>query len=255
MNDTPRRERRSPVVVLLDAAFGLAAALQTGQLPGRRRVREEGEPRVSRRAGIAWLTAGIVAAVAGTVLLAVTLVRTPDGLASLPPNVPQPLPPASAPEVPTPAVSPSSTPSSRTPSPSPSVSPTRTPAAGSRPASAPPVVPAAVPLTARYAPDRGGSGLLGYRSTVTIANPARSAKTGWVLTVTLPRSTLTIDQVSGATVTQDGSTWTFVPDESTRRIPPAATVAVSFTVRGATLLDATPKDCQIDGNACTGLQK
>jgi hypothetical protein len=246
MNDTPRRERRSPVVVLLDAAFGLAAALQTGQLPGRR-VREEGT-RVRRGAAVAWLTAGVLAAIVGTVILAVTLVRTPDGLASLPPTVPQPLPPAST--SPTPAASPSSA-HPRTPSSSPSVSPSRT-TAGIRPAS-PPGAAVAVPLTARYVPGAGGSGLLGYRSTVTITNPARGPKTGWVLTITLPRPTLAVDQVSGATATQDGSTWTFVPDGSTRQIQPGKTVTVAFSVRGATLLDATPQDCRIDGNACTGL--
>jgi hypothetical protein len=246
MNDTPRRERRSPVVVLLDAAFGLAAALQTGQLPGCRRVRAEGT-RVRRGTAVAWLTAGVLAAIAGTVILAVTLVRTPDGLASLPPTVPQPLPPASA--SPTPAASPSASPS-RAPSSSPSASPSRT-LAGTRPASPPAAV--AVPLTARYAAGAGGSGLLGYRATVTITNPARGPKTGWVLTITLPRPTLTVDQVSGATATQDGSTWTFVPDGTTRQIKAAGTATVAFSVRGATLLDATPQDCRIDGNPCSGL--
>jgi cellulose binding protein with CBM2 domain len=250
MNDTPRRERRSPVVVVLDAAFGLAAALQTGQLPGRRRVREEGA-KVRRGVGIAWLTAGILAAIAGTVLLVVTFVRAPDGLASLPPNAAQPLPPpppTSA--VPSTALSPSSTPS-RTPSPSRSASQSPTPT-GVR-SVAPPPVAAAVPLTASYAADEGGSGLLGYRATVTITNPARTAKTGWSLTVTLPRSTLTVAQVSGATAKQDGATWTFTPDGGTARIAPAGTATVTFSVRGATLLDARPQACRIDGNPCTGL--
>jgi hypothetical protein len=265
MNDTPRRERRSPMIVVLDAAFGLAAALQTGHLPGRR-TRAVGEAaegetgegrRVRRGVGLAWLTVGILAAIAGTVILAVTFVRAPDGLASLPPTVSQQLPPTSA--VPSPATaSPSSsiTPSSSpAPSVTPSVSPSQTPGAVNRSIPQPPPAgTAAVPLTARYAADEGGAGLLGYRATVTVTNPGRGPKTGWVLTVKLPRPTLAVDQVSGATAKQDGSTWTFTPDQSTNQIPPGGSVAVAFSVRGATLLAAAPQDCRIDGNPCAGLQ-
>ena len=257
MNDTPRRERRSPVVVLLDAALALAAALQTGHLPGRRA--REGAP-ARRGAGVVWLTAGIIVAIAGTVLVAVTIIRTPGGLASLPPTAAEPPPPASA--APSPAATPGSTATSTSPaSPSASSPATRsssaapsgtTSASRTRPGS--PAATVALPLTARYAADAGGAGLLFYRSTVTISNPAGSPRTGWSLTVTLPRPTLVVDEVTGATAEQDGSTWTFTPDGSTARVPAAGTVAVAFTVRGATLLDAGPRDCRIDDEPCSGLR-
>ena len=257
MNDTPRRERRSPVVVLLDAALALAAALQTGHLPGRR-VREGAPPR--RGAGVLWLTAGIIVAIAGTVLVAVTIIRSPGGLASLPPNAAEPPPPASAAPIPT--VTPGSTVTSTSPS-SPSASPSASVSRSSsaapsgtstktRPGS--PATTVALPLTARYAVDEGGAGLLGYRSTVTISNPAAGSRTGWSLTVTLPRPTLVVAEVSGATAEQDGSTWTFTPDGTTARVPAGGTVAVAFTVHGATLLDAAPQDCRIDGDPCGGLR-
>jgi hypothetical protein len=71
--------------------------------------------------------------------------------------------------------------------------------------------------------------------------------------VTLPRPTLQITGVSGAAARQDGSTWTFEPDDSTRTVPPGGSVRISFQVRGATLLDASPRECRIDGRPCAGV--
>jgi hypothetical protein len=88
--------------------------------------------------------------------------------------------------------------------------------------------------------------------TVTVANPGSSPKDGWTVTVTLPRPTLRVAGVSGATTAQDGSRWTFTPDDTTSRVPASGSVELSFEVRGATLLDATPQDCRIDANPCAG---
>jgi hypothetical protein len=77
---------------------------------------------------------------------------------------------------------------------------------------------------------------------------------GWLLTVTLPRSTLRVAKVTGATARQDGATWTFTPDGSTAKVPPGGSVNVSFEVQGATLIAASPTACTIDGRACEGLR-
>jgi hypothetical protein len=108
-------------------------------------------------------------------------------------------------------------------------------------------------LRARYEASAGGQGLLGYRAQVTVSNPGPGRRDSWLLTVTLPRPTLTVSDVSGAVARQDGSTWTFTPDESAARIPPAASVTVSFVVRGATLVSAAPTACTIDGRPCDGI--
>jgi hypothetical protein len=56
--------------------------------------------------------------------------------------------------------------------------------------------------------------------------------------------------VSGATAAQDGSVWTFTPDEATSRVPASGSIELTFVVQGATLIDATPKECRIDSNPC-----
>lgn len=241
MNHSPRRERRSPLVVILDAMLGLAATLQSGQLPRPRRAR------AGAGAGVAWVVAGVLAAAAGTAILVLALMRAPGGLSALPPAATRPAPPpSSAPG----QTDPTGAGPSVTPSPSPtSAAPGRTSAGAT---SAPPVT-VVRPLTARYADAGGTPGLLGYRATVTIANPGSRARTGWRLTVTLPRPTLRVSNVSGAVARQDGSTWTFVPDQSTERISPGGAAEIAFEVRGATLVDAAPQDCRIDGNPCAGI--
>jgi hypothetical protein len=36
-------------------------------------------------------------------------------------------------------------------------------------------------------------------------------------------------------------------------VPPGGSVRVVFSVRGATLVNAAPEDCRVDGGRCTGL--
>jgi hypothetical protein len=107
-------------------------------------------------------------------------------------------------------------------------------------------------LTAAYAA-AGGSGLLGYQATVTLEAEGPAASKDWRLTITLPRPTLQIAAVDGATVEHEGAVWTFTPDDATRQIAAGASAVISFEVRGATLVDAQPTDCRVDDQACAGL--
>ncbi|WP_426502575.1 cellulose binding domain-containing protein [Dactylosporangium sp. McL0621] len=111
---------------------------------------------------------------------------------------------------------------------------------------------AAVPLTARFARGPDG-GLAGYPATVTVANQGAATVSGWTVTLTLPRVTLGIADVEGATVTRDGAAWTFIPTAATVKVGPASSVTVSFRVSGAALLDADPTACRIDANPCQGV--
>ena len=257
MNETETRPRRSLVVVLLDGVLRLFAALQAGPTP-KPKVKEAG----GRRGVGRWaLLTGVLVALAGTALLVVVLVRTPgdptpppDPAAALPGLRSRPAGPSAAGS----AVSTTSAP----------VSPSATSALGSAatasqgtPSS--PVVSSialpgspiitentSVPLTASYKTSSATAGLLGYQMTVTVANPGAAAKNGWVLTVTLPRPTLLVSGVKGATAAQNGSVWTFTPDSTTSRVAAGGSVQVVFGVHGATLIDAAPQDCRIDGNRC-----
>ena len=255
-----RRERRSPTVVLLDALMRLAVAAQTGPQP---KLRPAGR---GRRNTVGWLAAGIVLAVVGTAVVVAVLIRGPGDLASLPPRAPdrarvaEPAPSAAPPEsaaaAPTSAVVTSGSPSggasasaggvpeSAVPSLPPSAR-----APSSRPA------PVAAALTAAYRASDGGTGLLGYDAEVAVSNPGEVVRRGWRLTVTLPRPTLQIARITGATARQDGSTWTFEPDDTTREVPAGDSVLITFQVRGATLLDAAPRDCRIDGVRCAGTEE
>lgn len=244
MSDAPRRERRSPMVILLDAAMRLAVAAQSTPQP---RVQAAGR---TRRTGMGWLALGVLLAVAGTAVVVGALLDGPDDLASLPPHTP----------VRTPAVvepAPSAALSAIEVPPSPAVRSAGTPepesapaAAGTYPAASSPVAAA---LTARYATAGGGTGLLGYAAEVTVVNPGAIPHDGWRLTLTLPRATLHVAQVSGAVARQDGATWTFEPDASTRSVRAGGSVLISFEVRGATVLASAPLDCRIDGLRCAGL--
>jgi hypothetical protein len=184
-------------------------------------------------------------------------VRMPDGTSLLPDAaVPADRPSHSA--APTTAASAAATHSgSAQPSRSASTTPTptsTTPPGTSRGGSSGGPPPAAtVPLTAGYKAVSYTAGLLGYQATVTVTNPASQVRDGWLLTVTLPRSTLMVSGVSGATAHQDGAVWTFTPDNSTVRITPGASVQVVYMVRGATLVDAAPRACSVDGHACAGV--
>ncbi|MCA2217807.1 cellulose binding domain-containing protein [Jidongwangia harbinensis] len=269
MSDAPRRERRSPMVMLLDAAMRLAVAAQSGPQP---RLEAAGRP---RRAGMVWLVAGAVLAVAGTGVVVGTLLTGRDDLASLPPHATARAPvadaapsaPTGTPPVPS-ATRPAAGATASATSPAPGVSTTAPrpggtgtgPGSGTgndsgngRPAPPAPAPPAPVPLTASYEFADGGTGLLGYAADVAVSNPGAAGRDGWQLTLTLPRPTLQIAKVSGAVASQDGSTWTFEPDETTRTVPAGGSVRISFQVRGATLLAAAPEDCRIDGRPCAGV--
>lgn len=237
--------RRSPSVVLLDAMLGLATRLQTANLPGSAGGRRRG------RAAVAWLVGGTLVAAGGTALLVGSVLRTPDGLTDLPPGgvVAAPAPSTSATAVPTAirssaaarSTAPTSAPAgSRTPEKTTTTIPSRPPSATGGPH-----------LTAAYA---APGGLLGYRANVTVTSDGPAPADDWQLTVTMPRPTLQLAAVSGATVKQNGSVWTFTPTADTREIAPGASVTVVFDVLGATLLDAKPTACAIDGEACSGLK-
>jgi hypothetical protein len=249
MNYTPRRQRRSPLVVILDAMLTLAAVAHTTPTP---RQRVAGSTDRGRWIGRLLLATGVLAAVGGTVLLIVFLVRTPAGLALTPDPAALPAVSSSHSAAPSAAGSPGAT---RTASVLPPGSPS--PSGPSR--TAPPATTgsphrdgAAVPLTARYTAASYAVGLLGYRATVTVTNPGSTIRDGWLLTVTLPRPSLTVSGASGATVVQNGRTWTFTPSGSTVRIPPGGSAQIAYDVHGATLVDAAPDDCRVDDHRCTG---
>jgi hypothetical protein len=248
MNDSHPRPRRSASVVLLDAMLGLVTAVQTGNLPGRAKPG-------ARRVGLIWLLAGVLVVAGGTAVLIGALMRAPGGLTDLPPGDRAALaPPPSSPAVSS-LAAPAATTRSRA---SAGVTPSTSGAASavsSTATAAPPVAPATSAgshLTAAYAA-ANGSGLLGYRATVTLAAQGPAASTDWRLTVTLPRATLQIAAVDGATVAHDGAVWTFTPTEETRRIAAGASAVVTFEVRGATLVDAQPTDCRVGDETCAGL--
>jgi hypothetical protein len=240
------------MVMLLDAAMRLALAAQAGPEP---RLRPAGR---TRRVGTGWLVTGAVLAVAGTGIVIGALVTGRYDLASLPPHAAARQPaaaPAPAPESAPPATT-GPDPAVTTPgSPSASTTAASTPPATVTAAPAPPSAGAPAPLTARYAYTSGGTGLLGYAADVSVGNPGRAPRDGWQLTVTLPRPTLQIADVTGATARQDGAVWTFEPDPATRTVPAGGSVRITFAVRGATLLAAAPRDCRIDGRPCAGLDE
>ncbi|MFI5889814.1 hypothetical protein ACIA5D_06795 [Actinoplanes sp. NPDC051513] len=241
MNDSPPRPRRSPSVVLLDALLGLVTAVQTGNMPGR------------RRAGLLWLAAGVLVVAGGTTILIGALMRAPGGLTDLtPPEKAAPAPPPVT-SVAAPAVTTHKT----SAAPTASATPVSSSPAGSASAKGPAGAPASSAgsrLTAAYAA-AGGTGLLGYQATVTLAAQGPGPSADWRLTVTLPRSTLQVAAVDGATVEREGAVWTFTPDDSTRQIAAGATAVISFEVRGATLVDAQPTDCRVGDEVCSGLSR
>jgi Cellulose binding domain len=250
MNDIPRQQRRSPLVVILDAMLSLAALAHAVPTP---RERVAGSAGRSRAAGRLLLVAGALAAVGGTVLLIVFLVRMPAGPALVPD-------PAAMPAVaPSQSVGPSA---AKSPGASRSgpVAPPGSPSPPGRSRTGPPATSPSpdrgavgVPLTARYTAAAYAVGLLGYRATITVTNPGATVRDGWLATVTLPRPSLVVSAVSGATAVQNGRTWTFTPDGTTARIPPGGSVQIGYEVHGATLVDAAPDDCRVDDRRCTGI--
>ncbi|MCW3841895.1 cellulose binding domain-containing protein [Micromonospora yasonensis] len=125
---------------------------------------------------------------------------------------------------------------------------------------APPSVSASPPATttpsrppelrARFAVET--SALLSYGAAVTISNPGSDRVPDWALVIVLPRESLRVTSVSGARASQDGPTWTFLPDGSSGTVPGRGSVRVTFRVSGPAI-NATPTACTIDGAACTGL--
>jgi hypothetical protein len=251
------RPRRSAGVALLDGALRVFAALQAGPTPTPKIVD-------GRRRGIGryLLLTGVLAALVGTALLVVVLVRAPgdptpppDPAAALPGLRSRPAGPSAAGSASSTVSSPATTPGSPAATSALGGAATATQIAPSTGAAssaggAPITEATQVPLTASYKTASATAGLLGYQMTVTVANPGSTARNGWTLTVTLPRPTLLVAGVQGATATQNGSVWTFTPDATTSAVPAGGSVKVVFGVHGATLLDAAPKDCRIDGNPC-----
>lgn len=119
---------------------------------------------------------------------------------------------------------------------------------GTGPASAAPPAPPAVPLTATYA--IGDATLVGYRVTVTIDNPNPEPVSSWTVAITLPRSPMTVREVTGAQVTRNGTTWTFVPTPETPPAPAGGSVTFHFRV-DAVGLGAAPTACTINTHPCT----
>jgi cellulose binding protein with CBM2 domain len=132
-------------------------------------------------------------------------------------------------------------------SPTPTVSKS---APGTTPASNPRTDPSPLPLTARFASQ--DAGLAGYSGSVTVTNPGAVPVNGWTVVITLPRSTLTVSGVTGASVRRDGATWYFTPDQGNAQVAGGKSVTVTFRVNGAALLDAAPTGCTIDGRRCEG---
>ncbi|WP_157743329.1 cellulose binding domain-containing protein [Micromonospora coriariae] len=230
------------MIVLLDRIVAVAAAV-------RRVLTGRGD--VSRATWVAVIAAlGVLIATAVSVI---GVLRTPEGLTpvaldpppsadqvgALPTDTPragQARPAATSPR----PVHPSATAAPPTPGPSSSA-----PAPSS--AAAPPT-PAA--LRADFA--IAENALLSYGAAVTISNPGEVPVARWKLTVTLPRESLRVSSVEGATASQDGAAWTFVPDGSAAQVPGSASVRVTFRVNGSSI-GSTPTACTIDEAACTGL--
>jgi hypothetical protein len=248
-DEAPARGRRSPMDVIRDTAWRLATSALTGPSP-EPRVRAAKAPRERSAAGRFLLVVGGLSAVAVTVLLVVLLVTRPYQQSAKPEQAAGLPDRPAAPASPSSSVPPVTATSPAAGSPSPpgraggiaaSLSASPSPGTSQLPA----------PLAATYQTTPYVVGLLGYRTEVTVANPGPATRQGWTLTVTLPRPSLWINQIEGATATQQEAVWTFVPDDSTTAIPPGKQVTISFEVHGATLLDAAPADCRIEGSPCT----
>lgn len=235
---------RTRAVAVLDLVLAVPAAVRRlAGLPRRLVTGRQGNRLMMRVLVIA-----AVAVVAGTALIAASLLRTTDGFAPLEIG-PRPAPEA----VDTPA--PDSAGIGRNSStamaaPPPGTAPGTEPPTGPSPTGAPaPARP--LPLTAEYATQ--DPSLLGYGGSVAITNPGPTTVGDWTLVITLPRPTLSVTDVVGAEATQDGSTWTFVPAATGGEIPTGGSILITFRVFGATLGGGTPTACSVDGQTCTGL--
>lgn len=240
MNGTRQHPPRTRAVAALDLVLETLGALRRLVLTPVRLATDPQANRIMARGVVIAVTAVAV----GTGLLVVALLRTPDGFAPLGVG---PEPGTEAEGTPGPGragIGPHSSASTTSPVPPAPTTQVTTPA---RTGSATPANPV---LTADYQTEQ--TGLLGYRAAVTIANPDRTPADGWTMVITLPRQTLSVADVQGATVTRDGATWTFAPDDQTRRVPAKGTVRVSFRVDGAALGATAPTGCTVDGRHCGG---
>ncbi|MEO3744437.1 cellulose binding domain-containing protein [Plantactinospora sp. B5E13] len=235
-----RPSRTLPVVVLDLLLTGVAAvrglARRTVRLPAGRR---------GDRALAVVIVAAALAVVTGTGFVVAALLRAPDQLAPLGVAAPpSPTPEAGGDDGRTPGEA-SGTPPASSPLPPPPSRAPNPPADTDADPGPPPPPPAA--LLGSYTTE--DVTLLHYTASVTITNPGRSAAGDWTLVLTLPRQTQSIGLVDGAKVSRDGATWTFVPDQETRRVPAGGSVRVRFRVDGA-VLDAAPTGCAVNGRPC-----
>ncbi|MET8353144.1 cellulose binding domain-containing protein [Micromonospora sp. NPDC005206] len=231
------------MIVLLDRIVAVAASV---------RLVLTGRGDVSRATWVAVIAAlGVLIATAVSVI---GVLRTPEGLTpvaldpppsadqvgTMPTDTPragQARPAATSPTRPVPPQA-----TAAPPTPEPSTSTT-----APTPVTAPPT-PAA--LRADFA--IAENALLSYGAAVTISNPGEAPVARWKLAITLPRESLRVSSVEGATASQDGAVWTFVPDGSAGQVPGSPSVRVTFRVNGSSI-GSTPTACTIDEVACTGL--
>ncbi|MGB2568094.1 cellulose binding domain-containing protein [Micromonospora citrea] len=247
---TSLRPRRTKAVVVLDLAATVPTAI-------RRALTGRGDG--SRLLG--WSVLAVLALVVAAVLLVASVLRDPERLA---PAAQDPAPPGGAVIVPEPvgtrgtAEPTTSTPSA---SPRPSVGPRRTATASPSPVTTPGGTPdgTAPSRPSRPAPAALGADfviespqLLSYGAAVTISNPGSVPVTGWTLVVTLPRDSLDVTHVDGASATRNGATWTFAPDGTTGQVAGQAQVRVTFRVTGPPQTSA-PTACAVDGAPCGGV--
>ncbi|WP_326556430.1 cellulose binding domain-containing protein [Micromonospora sp. NBC_01796] len=248
---------RTRAVAVLDAVLGVGAAIRGAFVSGPARPGTSGGVTVGRWSIGVGVVAGAAAVLSALVLLIVLVLRTPDD--HVPLNV---APPAEVgvgssadPGTPGSEASPNAL---RTGAPdAEAVPPAGLPARPENPAGTatgspsvapPPPAPPAGALTAVYT--IGDATLVGYRVTVTIDNPNPAPTPRWTVTITLPRPAMTVREVTGAEVTQDGTTWTFVPAADTGPAPAGGSVSFRFRVDGVGVSSA-PTACTIDGRPCT----
>ncbi|MEV4625384.1 cellulose binding domain-containing protein [Micromonospora sp. NPDC049523] len=247
---------RTRAVAVLDAVLGVGAAIRGAFASGSARTGTSGGVTVGRWSIGVGVVAGAAAVLSALVLLIVLVLRTPDD--HVPLNV---APPAEVgvgsnadPGTPGSEASPNAV---RTDAPgAEAVPPAGLPARPENPtgtstetsSAAPPPAPPAVGLTAAYTV--GDATLVGYRVTVTIDNPNPAPVQRWTVTITLPRAPMTVREVTGATATQDGTTWTFVPAPDTEPAPAGGSVSFRFRVDGVGV-NSAPTACTIDGRPCT----
>ncbi|MFC6014667.1 cellulose binding domain-containing protein [Plantactinospora solaniradicis] len=243
MTKVRQRPARTLPVAVLDVLLAAVAAVR-GLI---RRVARALPVRRGDRVLVTVIVAAALVAVIGTGFLVTSLLRTPDQLAPLgvapPPTPAAEGSPGGGPE----DAEGSATPPASSPLALPSPESSTGPRDRSRPPAPKPPAPPPPTLAARYASE--GATLLNYTASVAISNPGPGSVTGWTLVITLPRSTQAIGEVSGATTSRDGNAWTFVPDETTRRVAAGGSVQVRFRVDGS-LFDSAPTSCMINKRPC-----